>query len=65
MMVTPDARDEWLDPRNRSDLLGLLTPAAPGLLVAHPVSTAVGNVANNSPSLTEPLELEGQLAMEL
>jgi putative SOS response-associated peptidase YedK len=65
MMVTPDARDEWLDPRNRSDLLGLLTPAAPGRLVAYPVSTAVGNVANNSPSLAEPLELEGQLAMEL
>ena len=33
-------------------------PAAPGRLEAFPVSTAVGNVANNGPELVEPLPLE-------
>lgn len=50
----------WLDPRphGTGELLGLLTPAAPGRLEAYPVSTAVGNVANNGPELIEPLPLE-------
>ena len=49
----------WLDPRRPKDeLLGLLTPAAPGALEAFPVSKAVGNVRNNGPELVEPLPVE-------
>lgn len=61
LMLTPDRYDAWLDPENRDreSLLGLLQPAAPGLLEAFPVSTLVSNVANNGPELIEPLPLEG------
>jgi len=60
LMLTPDRYDAWLDPDNRDPdaLLGLLQPAAPGLLEAFPVSTRVSNVANNGPELVEPLPLE-------
>jgi putative SOS response-associated peptidase YedK len=60
LMLTPDRYDAWLDPENRDrdSLLGLLRPAAPGLLEAYPVSTLVSNVANNGPALVEPLPLE-------
>jgi len=60
LMLTPDKYDAWLDPDNRDPetLLGLLQPAAPGLLEAFPVSTLVSNVANNGPELLEPLPLE-------
>jgi len=60
LMLTPDKYDAWLDPDNRDPdtLLGLLQPAAPGLLEAFPVSTLVSNVANNGPELVEPLPLE-------
>lgn len=47
----------WLDP-GRTDpaaARALLALPAPGRLVAHPVSRAVGNVANNGPQLTEPV----------
>ncbi len=61
LMLTPDRYDAWLDPRHedRSDLLGLLQPAAPGRLEAFPVSTLVSNVRNNGPELVDPLPLEG------
>ncbi|RZI89642.1 MAG: SOS response-associated peptidase, partial [Microbacterium sp.] len=61
LMLTRDAYDDWLDPSPRptDELLGLLQPAAPGLLEAFPVSTLVSNVANNGPELVEPLPLEG------
>ncbi len=57
LLVEPDAYAEWLDPepQPRDQLLGLLVPAAPGLLDAFPVSAAVGNVRNNGPELIEPL----------
>lgn len=57
LLVERDAYAEWLDPepQPREQLLGLLIPAAPGLLDAFPVSTAVGNVRNNGPELIEPL----------
>jgi putative SOS response-associated peptidase YedK len=60
LMLTPDKYDAWLDPdnRDRDGLLGLLQPAAPGLLEAYPVSTLVSNVGNNGPELVEPLPLE-------
>jgi putative SOS response-associated peptidase YedK len=59
LMVEPDRRAAWLDPRTeRADLLDLLVPAAPGNLEAYPVSAAVGNVRNNGPELVEPLPAE-------
>jgi putative SOS response-associated peptidase YedK len=61
LMLPRAAYDAWLDPgpRPTDELLGLLQPAAPGLLEAFPVSTLVSNVANNGPELIEPLPLEG------
>ncbi|MDP9823875.1 SOS response-associated peptidase [Nocardioides massiliensis] len=62
MLVEREHRDQWLDPRvSGNDLLGLLVPAAPGRLVAHPVSPAVGNVANNGPELTAPIPISEAL----
>lgn len=59
LMVDADRRAAWLDPRaSGTELLDLLTPAAPGRLEAFPVSPAVGNVRNNGPRLVEPLPLE-------
>jgi len=57
LMVAPEAWSLWLDPAPRStaELLELLTPAAPGLLDAYPVSTAVNNVRNNGPELIDPV----------
>lgn len=46
----------WLDPgRAGRDVAGLLAPAVPGRLAAHPVDLAVNNVRNNGPQLIEPL----------
>jgi len=56
MFVEPDQVDAWLDPgTDRAELRRLLVPALPGMLDAYPVSTAVGNVKNNDPSLVEPI----------
>jgi putative SOS response-associated peptidase YedK len=63
LMLTPDKYEAWLDPRisDREQLLGLLQPAAPGLLEAYPVSTRVSNVRNNGPDLVEPIPLEDEV----
>ncbi len=63
LMLSRDRYDDWLDPTHtdRDSLLGLLVPAAPGLLEAYPVSTLVSNVANNGPELVEPLPLTGDV----
>ncbi len=59
LMVEPERRAAWLDPRTpREELFDLLVPAAPGSLEAYPVSTRVGNVRNNGPELVEPLPVE-------
>jgi putative SOS response-associated peptidase YedK len=58
LMVERDRWAAWLDPRTEKDgVLDLLTPAAPGLLEAYPVSTAVNAVRNNGPELVAPLGL--------
>jgi putative SOS response-associated peptidase YedK len=59
LMVTPERWAQWLDPTvsGEEQLLSLLVPAAPGLLEAHPVSTAVNNVRNNGPELVTALPL--------
>lgn len=60
LMVETDRWGAWLDPATTApeQVNSLLVPAAPGLLDAHPVSKAVGNVANNGPGLVEPLPLD-------
>jgi putative SOS response-associated peptidase YedK len=60
LLVAPDRYTAWLDPResDRSKLLELLIPAAPGRLEAYPVSTMVSNVNNNGPELVKPLAAE-------
>ena len=60
LLVQHDDLDAWLDPAPHptDELLGLLVPAAPGLLDAWPVSKAVNNVRNNGPELVLPIPLE-------
>ncbi len=60
MLVARDQYGAWLDPTvsDAEALRGLLVPAAPGRLEAHPVSTKVNNVRNNGPELVEPLPAE-------
>ena len=59
LLVERDRWKEWLDPTVGGDT-SLLVPAAPGRLEAFPVSTRVGNVRNNDPSLVEPLPVEDE-----
>lgn len=51
VILTPDAADEWMDPKNADTdrLRHLLVPAAPGVLVARPVSKKVNNVRYDLP----------------
>lgn len=59
LLVSSERRAEWLDPSAATDhLADLLVPAQQHGLTAHPVSTAVGNVANNGPELLDPLPPE-------
>ncbi|NYI06295.1 SOS response-associated peptidase [Allostreptomyces psammosilenae] len=55
--LAPDRWEAWLDPTRTDpeELRGLLVPDDPGLLTAHPVSTAVNSVRNNGPELIEPV----------
>lgn len=60
LFLDPDHADAWLDPTtdNVRDVLDAAIDAAPALadtLDDHEVSTAVGNVRNNSPELIEPV----------
>ena len=58
VVLPPSTWDEWLDPANddMDDLTRLLVPAAADVLERVPVGPAVGNVANDDPSLIEPVE---------
>ena len=60
MFVERDCYSPWLDPgvKDAEYLQSLLVPAAPGRLMASPVSTDVGNVRNDGPHLVEPLPVE-------
>ena len=62
MLIERPNYRSWLDPTvtDPDDVSGLLIPAAPGRLLAYPVSTAVNNVANNGAELTEPLPIEDE-----
>ena len=56
LLVAREDYGRWLDPAiGPGDLSALLVPAAPGRLVAHPVSPAVGDVRNNGPELVAPI----------
>jgi len=56
MIVPAHKWNDWLDPlqQDGAQAVGLLEPAAPGWLVADPVSTRVNNVRNNGPELVVP-----------
>ena len=57
-LALPEERwDAWLDPRGTDpdELRALLAPPPAGLMRAHPVTTEVSNVRNNSPELVEEL----------
>ncbi|GAC1379371.1 MAG: SOS response-associated peptidase [Marmoricola sp.] len=60
LMLDRDGYDAWLDPTitDVAQVTDLLRPAAPGLLLAVPVSPLVSNVRNNGPELIEPIQLE-------
>lgn len=60
MFVDRDCYAVWLDPavHDADQVRSLLVPAAPGALVALPVSKDVGNVRNNAPHLIEPVAPE-------
>lgn len=62
LMVGRDDWADWLDPTVKAgpDLLDLLEPAAPGRLVAFPVSKAVSNVRNDGAHLVDPIPAEGE-----
>jgi len=50
------AWDLWLDPASQTrEVQPLLVPFPEGLMAAHPVSQAVGNVRNDSPDLILPV----------
>lgn len=58
VLLPRTAFDEWLDPNQRDTeaLQRLLVPAPEGLLVAHAVDRAVGNVRNKGAGLVDPVE---------
>lgn len=58
VILPPEAWDTWLDREQQDlDLLGrLLVPADPALTVLRPISTAVNNVRNDGPDLTEAVD---------
>ena len=62
LLVEPGRQAAWLDPTTSAveELKELLVPAAPGLLEAYPVSTAVNNVRNNGPELLDAAEPVGE-----
>jgi putative SOS response-associated peptidase YedK len=58
VILPPEAWDTWLDREVQDlELLGkLLVPAPPHLIVLRPISTAVNNVRNDGPELTDEAE---------
>jgi putative SOS response-associated peptidase YedK len=64
VIVPPEAFDLWLDCKNvgAETAATLITPCPEDLLVAHPVSPAVNNAANDGPQLIAPFEPPAQAA---
>jgi putative SOS response-associated peptidase YedK len=67
VMLPPSAWSAWLDPTNDElETLGkLLVPAPSDLMTIHPVSTAVNNVRNDGPELTDPADPEAATELGL
>ncbi|EFC79924.1 SOS response-associated peptidase [Parafrankia sp. EUN1f] len=59
VVVPRSAWSRWIDPevRDCADLAGVLRPVPAGVFAAHPVSSAVGSVRNDSPHLIDPVVL--------
>jgi putative SOS response-associated peptidase YedK len=57
VVLAPEAWPAWLgeEPADPRALKALLGPYPSGGMTCWPVSTRVGNVKNNDPSLIEPL----------
>ena len=57
VVLAPEAWPAWLgeEPADPRDLKALLTPYTSAGMTCWPVSTRVGNVKNNDPTLIEPL----------
>ncbi len=64
VFIAPEAFDMWLDCANveAEAAMALIKPADESLLEAHPVSTAVNRVANDSDALIAPAADEGLAA---
>jgi len=58
-VLKPDAWRAWLgeQPATVRDLKAVLAPYPSAEMICWPVSTRVGNVKNNDPSLIEPISL--------
>jgi len=58
-VLKPDAWRAWLgeQPATVRDLKAVLAPYPSAEMICWPVSTRVGNVKNNDPSLIEPINL--------
>ena len=57
MVLSPEVWSEWLgeEPAAESRLEALLAPYPTSEMTSWPVSTRVGSVKNNDPSLIEPI----------
>jgi putative SOS response-associated peptidase YedK len=60
VILAPDTWPTWLgeEPADEKRLKSLLAPCPSAALTCWPVSTRVGNVKNNDPSLIEPIVLQ-------
>jgi putative SOS response-associated peptidase YedK len=58
--LKPEMWPAWLgeEPATVPDLKAMLAPYPSKDMIAWPVSTRVGNVKNNDPSLIEPIAVE-------
>jgi putative SOS response-associated peptidase YedK len=61
VVLGPQVWPEWLgqEPADPAYLMDLLAPHPAEEMTCWPVSTRVGNVKNNDPSLIEPVVLSG------
>ena len=61
VVLAPEAWPQWLgeEPADEAHLKALLSPYPSDGMVCWPVSSRVGNVKNNDPSLIEPIAAAG------
>lgn len=59
VVLSPETWSTWLgeSAATKEELLALLAPSPPGTLRAWPIGQAVGKVANDDPSLIEPIAM--------